>query len=97
EAWVGSLTRREVLSLVDLTTISGGMIGGRKLLGLYHEHIGEPRIEELPVRYAAVATDLETGAEVWLRQGPLHEAIRASISIPGIFTPVPRDGRWLVD
>lgn len=97
EAWVGSLTRRDVISLVDLTTVGGGMIGGRKLLELYREHIGEPRIEDLSVRFAAVATDLETGAEVWLRQGPLHEAIRASISIPGIFTPVPRDGRWLVD
>lgn len=97
EAWVAGLTRRDVLALVDFTVVGGGAIRGRKLLDLYREQLGEPAIEELPRPFAAVATDLETGAEVWLQHGPLHEAIRASISLPGLFVPVRRDGRWLVD
>lgn len=97
EAWVGALTRRDVLGLMDFTVGGGGMIGGRKLMELYREHLDDVAIEELPVSFAAVATDLRTGGEVWLREGSLLEAIRASISIPGIFTPVLHGGRWLVD
>lgn len=97
EEWVGSLTRREVFSLVDFTMTGGGVIGGRRLMDFYREHLGDVTIEELPRRFAAVATDLETGSEVWLQEGPLLPAIRASISLPGLFTPVLRDGRWLVD
>lgn len=95
--WVGSLTRREVFGLVDLTVGGGGMISGRRLMELYRQHLGDIAIEQLPKRYAAVATDLRTGAEVWMQEGPLLGAIRASISIPGLFTPVLRGGRWLVD
>lgn len=95
--WVGTLTRRDVLGLVDFTTARGGVIGGRRLMELYREHLGDIAIEELPRRYAAVATDLQSGTEVWLQEGPLLTAIRASISIPGLFTPIARDGRWLVD
>ena len=97
EAWVGGLTRRDVLGLLDFTAAGGGAIGGRKLMELFGREIGELRIEQLPRKFAAVATDLETGSEVWLQVGPLLQAIRASISLPGMFTPVLRDGRWLVD
>lgn len=97
ERWVVALRRREVLTLVDPTVGGGGILGGRRLMELYRRHLGDVAIEELPRRFAAVATDLDTGAEVWLQEGSLLDAIRASISIPGVFTPVQRDGRWLVD
>lgn len=95
--WVGNLGRRDVISLVDFTIGGGGVIGLRRLMRLYREHLGEPRIEDLDIPFAAVATDLEAWSEVWLRSGSLLSAIRASIAIPGIFTPVHLDGRWLMD
>jgi len=61
------------------------------------EHFGDVKIEDLPIPFAAVATDLLTGHEVWLQQGSLVEAVRASFSLPGIFRPAKIDGRWLVD
>lgn len=97
DAWVASLTRRNVFSLLDFTTAGGGALRGRKLMDLYRRHIGDVQIEKLPRRFAAVATDLRTGAEVWLQEGSLFDAIRASISLPGMFTPVYHEGRWLVD
>lgn len=97
EAWVAGLTRRDVLGLVDFTIVGGGLIGGHRLIDLYRQHLGDITIEELPRRFAAVATDISTGAEVWLTEGSLLDAIRASISLPAVFTPVRRDGRWLVD
>ncbi len=97
EAWVGQLTRRDVIGLLDFTASGGGAIGGRKLMDFFGRDLGELTIEELPRKYAAVATDLRTGTEVWLQVGPLLRAIRASISLPGMFTPVFQDGRWLVD
>ena len=95
--WVGGLGRRDVISLVDFMIGGGGVIGLRRLMRLYREHLGEPRIEDLDIAFAAVATDLEAWSEVWLRSGSLLSAIRASIAIPGIFTPVHLDGRWLMD
>lgn len=97
EAWVGQLTRRDVIGLLDFTASGGGAIGGRKLMDFFGRDLGELTIEQLPRKYAAVATDLRTGTEVWLQVGPLLRAIRASISLPGMFTPVFQDGRWLVD
>jgi NTE family protein len=96
EAWAGALSRRDLLALVDLS-VRGGAIGGQKLEELYREHLGEVAIEALPRRFGAVATDIENGAEVWLREGSLRAAIRASISLPGVFTPALHEGRWLVD
>lgn len=97
EDWVVHLTRRNVLTLLDFTVYGGGPLGGRRLMDLYREHIGDITIEDLPRKYAAVATDLNTGSEIWLQEGSLLTAIRASISIPGVFTPVLVRGRWLVD
>lgn len=74
-----------------------GLVDGRHIVELIREQLGNPKIEELPVPYAAVATDAETGAPVVLNRGDLVSAIRASISIPGMFTPVLRNGRYLVD
>lgn len=74
-----------------------GLLEGRRIMALLRELIPETRIEQLPVPYAAVATDLRHQAEVVFERGDLHEAIRASIAIPGIFTPVQHDEAWLVD
>ncbi len=90
------LTRRRILWLFDPTWPHSGLLEGRRALELIRPYVGE-RIEDLPHRYAAVATDLHSGAEVVLRHGDVLEAIRASIAIPGLFTPQPWHGRWLVD
>lgn len=97
ERWVVRLTRRDVLSLADFTMAGGGAIRGQRLMDLYRQHIQDVAVEDLPVTYAAVATDLNTGAEVWLQQGSLLTAIRASISLPGLLTPVYVEGRLLAD
>ncbi len=97
ESWVAGLTRRDVVALLDIGVGRGGALGGRKLVELYRRVAGDIAIEDLTPRFVAVATDIETGAEVWLQQGPLIDAIRASISLPGVFAPVLAGGRWLVD
>ncbi len=90
------LTRRRVLLLFDPTWPHSGLLGGRRALELIRPYVGE-RIEDLAHPYAAVATDLQSGAEVVLRHGNVVEAIRASIAIPGLFTPQRWQGRLLVD
>jgi NTE family protein len=93
---LSSLTRRGVLGLFDPVWPREGLLHGRRALEFIRTHIGE-RIEDLPLRYAAVATDLRTGEEVLLRDGSVADAVRASIAIPGIFTPWRIRGRPLVD
>ena len=90
------LSRRRVLWLFDPTWPRVGLFEGRRAMELIRPYVGT-RIETLPRRYAAVATDLRSGAEVVLREGDVLEAIRASVAIPGIFTPQRKDGRLLVD
>jgi NTE family protein len=91
-----SLTRRRVLSLFDPTWPRSGLLEGRRSLELIRPHVGQ-RIESLARPFAAVATDLRSGSEVVLREGDVLEAIRASIAIPGLFTPQRWRGRLLVD
>ena len=95
--WALGLTRKRIFGYLDLKIGGGGLIGGQQLVGLLADRIGVRRIEELPVRYVAVVTDLVDGHEMWLRRGPLVEAIRAAIALPGLFTPANIDGRWYVD
>lgn len=98
EAWARSLTRMKIVGYLDLRLRQGGgLIGGERLVAEMRRHLGDQRIEELPVPYAAVATDLVTGHEVWLQDGDLVDAMRASISLPGVFPPMAVDGRWMVD
>jgi len=96
EAWARSLTKRKMLSYLDLS-FSGGLLGGDKLVDEMLTHIGSMTIEELDRAYAAIATDLGTGHEVWLTSGTLHDAMRASFGLPGIFEPIKLHGRWLID
>ncbi len=97
EKWVTALTWKEIVGFLDMSVMRGGVIRGEKLLSFAREYMQEKPIEALDIPFAAVATDLESGREVWLREGSLLEGVRASISLPGLFTPVQREGRWLVD
>lgn len=97
EEWTRELTKLRIVRLLDFKMRSGGLVGGQKLVNEMLDHFGDIRIESLPVPFLAVATDLLTGHEVWLRKGPIVDAVRASFSIPGIFRPAHMDGRWLVD
>jgi NTE family protein len=97
EDWVCALEQSNVFSLVDWTFSGGGLIKGRKIIAKLSELVGEINIEDLDIDYTAVAVDLEQGREVWLDRGPLFDAIRASIAIPGIFTPHRYRNRILID
>ena len=97
EDWARSLNRFRILSYLDFRVRSGGLINGGRLVTALEEHLGDLKIEGLDRPFIAVATDLATGHEVWLRKGPLVEALRASFSLPGIFPPVMCDHRWLID
>lgn len=97
EDFARSLTRRRLLGLVDFRFRSSGLIGDSKLEALMHDHLGDLRVEDLDRTFIAVATELATGHEVWLRDGNLVQAIRASYALPGVFAPVPIDNRWLID
>jgi NTE family protein len=96
DAWVRSLTLQTVVSFLDFS-LNGGLIKGEKLIDFFRNHFVDREIGELPLPFAAVATDLHTGREVWLQQGSVMDAVRASIALPGLFTPARLDGRWLVD
>jgi NTE family protein len=97
ELWARSLTQRRVLSLLDFTFGGSGLFAGNRLAALLEEQIDGICIETLNRPFVAVATELETGREVWLRDGSLIQALRASYALPGVFAPVKQDGRWLVD
>src|SRR5271163_2831212 len=97
EVFARSLTRRRVLGLLDFSFTGSGLIGGQRLRTRLEAGLGGLRIEDLPVRFAAVATEIGGGHEIWLRRGLLVEAIRASYALPGVFEPVKVDGRWLFD
>ena len=96
EDWALSLGWRDVFGLMDFT-LHGGLIRGKKLFEFMRARFGLQDIAALPLPYGAVATELATGREVWLREGHVLDAVRASIAIPGVFAPVLRDGELLVD
>jgi NTE family protein len=77
--------------------LSGGLLGGRKVIQLFADKFDGRSIAQLNMPFAAVATELDTGRESWLQDGSVVDAVRASIAIPGIFTPVWHNGVWLVD
>lgn len=96
-AWVRDLTQRDVLRMLDPTLTAPGVIRGEKIMAKVSELLGGTRIEDLEVPFTAVATDLLARREVWFQNGPLDAAIRASIALPSVITPVVRDGRLLAD
>ncbi|TDR93731.1 patatin-like phospholipase family protein [Enterovirga rhinocerotis] len=97
EAFARTLTKRRIMGLLDFHITGSGLIGGNRLRRLLEVDLGELLVEDLPIRFAGVATELATGHELWLTQGPLVQTLRASYALPGIFDPVQVGGRWLVD
>jgi NTE family protein len=95
--WARKMERRDMISLLDLAFGWTGLFKGDRLMGVLRELVGDHVIEELPIGFTAVATDLTEQREIWLNQGPLFDAIRASIAIPTVFTPHVYMGRVLVD
>ena len=95
--WVSALARFDVLRLVDWTFSGGGLIKGERIIGTLRTLIGDTQIEELPLAFTAVATDLDRGREAWLSRGSLFDAIRASIAVPTVFRPCRIDGHRMVD
>ncbi len=96
EEWVRKLSFWDVVRLMDVR-LAGGLIDGQNLMASFADKLSDIDIEQLPTPFAAVATDLASGREVWLQKGPVPSAVRASIALPGIFSPVQIDNRWLVD
>ena len=97
EEWSNTLTRRSMLSYLDISLAGGGLIGGSKLATRLETTLGDNRIEDLPIRFACITTEVGTGHEIWLTHGRMVEALKASYALPGIFPPVRLGGRWLVD
>ena len=97
KSWARSLTLRRVLGYLDVRLGGSGLINGGRLANRLEESLGTTSIENLPVQFAAIATEVGTGHEVWLTRGSLSLALRASYALPGIFPPVHLGGRWLVD
>ena len=96
EPWVRSLKWQSVVGLLDWK-LGGGLMAGGKLTNFFRSQYEDPGIEQLPKAFGCVATDLGSGREVWLREGSVIDAVRASIALPGVFTPARSDGRLLVD
>jgi NTE family protein len=97
EEWARSLQRRNILGYLDIRLNGSGLIGGEKLAAQLEAAIGQILIEELPLKFATVATEVRTGHEIWLTHGRMVDAMRASYALPGIFSPVLVGDRWLVD
>jgi NTE family protein len=96
ENWLRGLSFSDVLSFMDVR-MNGGMIKGERLMEFFRRKFIDRPIEDLAIPFAAVATSLDTGTEVWLREGSTLNAVRASIALPALFMPVLHEGRVLVD
>src|SRR5277367_4105286 len=97
ETFARSLTKRTVFNLLDISFNGGGLIGGGRLRARLNAAMGPLRIENLPIPFVCVATEIGTGHEIWLKRGALVEAMCASYALPGVFEPVRMGGRWLFD
>ena len=97
EEWALSLNRMRMLRYFDVRVGGGGLIAGRRLAGVVGEILGDTKFEDLNKPLSCVTTELETGHEVWVRKGSLARGVAASYALPGIFSPVRVEGRWLVD
>lgn len=97
EKWALSLNTLRIMRYLDLTMKQGGILGGRRLTRVLEDSVGNVKVEDLSKAFSAVATELDTGHEIWLRRGPLIDVMRASYAMPGIFPPVTLDKKRLVD
>jgi NTE family protein len=97
EQWARGLQRRNILGYLDIRLDGSGLIGGDRLASQLEAAIGPTLIEDLPLKFVTVATEVRTGHEIWLTRGRMVDAMRASYALPGIFSPVLVGDRWLVD
>ncbi len=97
EEWVRAITKLDMVRLLDISWSGGGFFRGDKFINALTNLVGHQQIEDLSVKYTAVAADIKNEKEVWLNSGDLFEAIRASISLPLFFTPFDRNGMKLID
>lgn len=99
EEWVVGSTRTDVLKFFNIRFSQAGLVDADRFNRFLHNYVAAPEIniEDLPKRYAAIATDLDNGREVWFREGALAQAVRASMALPGLYPSVNVDKRWLVD
>ena len=96
-AWMKTVDRKKMLELTDFSFSLNHIVKGTRIIEAIMEFVPDIPIEDLPIPYCAVATDLKAGREVIFRKGSLFEAIRASISLPSFYEPVQRNGMVLID
>jgi len=97
EEWVRAITKLDMVRLLDISWRGPGFFRGDKFINALVDLVGEQAIEDLPIKFTAIAADIKNEKEVWLTSGDLFEAIRASISLPLFFTPMERNGSILID
>ncbi|PWC56361.1 patatin [Azospirillum sp. TSO22-1] len=97
QSWAQSMGLLGMLGIIDVTFRRGGLVAAERVFERFRNAATDVRIEELPKPYAAVATDLATGREIWLREGPMLDAVCASAAMPGVFPAVRNGQHWLVD
>ena len=97
EEWVRAISRVDIVRLLDFSWGKQGLVEGERIIGTLKQLVGDRQIEDLPIEFTAVAADIKREKEVWLKRGPLFDAIRASISLPLFFTPVEKNGMKLLD
>ncbi len=97
EGWARSITARRLATMIDVNLTSGGLVEAKQVVKFFNRLEMPTLIEDQKIPYMAIATDMRTGREVWLQKGPIVEALRASISLPGIISPVHHNGHWLLD
>ncbi|RUO25801.1 patatin [Aliidiomarina minuta] len=97
EKWVRDMDRWQVFNLLDFGLSNGGIVSGEKVFNFARKEFGAIEIRDLDQRFAAVATDLYTGREIWLKKGDVYQVARASCAMPGLLSPKLLNGRWLVD
>ncbi len=95
--WVCALRRGDVLRFLDFAFSGDGLLKGDRIMDTLRAMVGDRAIEDLPISFTAVATDIDRQREVWISEGPLFDAVRASIAVPGVFTPYEYQGMTLVD
>jgi len=97
EQWVRAIRKRDIVALMDLTLWRGGLLKGDRLFNTLRDLLGDHMIEDLAIKFTAVAVDINKSKEVWINHGPVFDAIRASVSIPLLFTPADFHGRRLIE
>lgn len=97
ESWLKTLQRRDVLGLLDFSFSTRALFKGDRIINVLKDMIGDIKIEDLPIGFTAVATDINEQREVWINRGSMFDAVRASMAVPMVFSPVERGDRLLVD